>query len=257
MIACCKEGDVMWDTVLMSQKLNKYPAAHLSDENCNMNAYFEVVDTTSPVQSPIIPSFETFSLATVNISSNESPKAIKSISANMSMSNLELNSDNGALSNSFGYLKGSASQKQSPSNEKRHDIPLHLQSKEAPARINSPLRYSLTPIQKTRKRADSMPDIAENTVYCRLEVGANNLISHRRSDIFNTDLPNLVKAADIGLKCGFTPILAEGAMGGTYFLQAANNITNMLRNNSQISFSRMTCQLDPDLKIKNANSNFN
>lgn len=40
-------------------------------------------------------------------------------------------------------------------------------------------------------------------------------------------------------------------------IETANNITNMLRNNSQISFSRMTCQLDPDLKIKNANSNFN
>jgi hypothetical protein len=45
------------------------------------------------------------------------------------------------------------------------------------------------------------------------------------------------------------------AMAST--IETANNITSMLRSNSQLRFSRMTVQLDNDLRIKNANTDFN
>lgn len=101
-----------------------------------------------------------------------------------------------------------------------------------------------------RARSETMPDdqYSQNLIYCRLEGGAsaasalagadsNNVDSvaaaaaahvgpaaasalFRRADIYETDLPALVRAADLGLKCGLVPALADGAQGGTYFLHS-------------------------------------
>ena len=106
-------------------------------------------------------------------------------------------------------------------------------SKEAPARMHTPTRSANNSSVTSngngggsrsgyRKRSDSMPGESSGASYCRLEGGSGGA-HHRRSDIYSTDLPNLVKAADLGLKCGLKPLLAEGAMGGTYFLNSVGN----------------------------------
>lgn len=84
-------------------------------------------------------------------------------------------------------------------------FPMGLSS-EAPARLNSPQRF-LKPI---RQRAVSLSI---------LEGSSESFVTLENTSTQLFDLPSLVSRADVGLKYGVDPILAEGAMGGTYFLR--------------------------------------
>ena len=79
-------------------------------------------------------------------------------------------------------------------------------SSEAPARLNSPQRF----LKPYRQRAVSLSILeGSSESFVTLESTSTNLF----------DLPSLVSRADAGLKYGVDPTLAEGAMGGTYFLR--------------------------------------
>ena len=79
-------------------------------------------------------------------------------------------------------------------------------SSEAPARLNSPQRF----LKPFRQRAVSLSI---------LEGSCESFVSLENTSMPLFDLPVLVSRADSGLKYGIDPILAEGAMGGTYFLR--------------------------------------
>lgn len=79
---------------------------------------------------------------------------------------------------------------------------------EAPARLSSPVSVS----KFTRQRSSSL-DTTELDCFVRLEI---------KSDPEKCrlgDLNIMVEKADVGMKSGVEPILAEGAMGGAYFLR--------------------------------------
>jgi hypothetical protein len=79
-------------------------------------------------------------------------------------------------------------------------------SSEAPARLNSPQRF----LKPFRQRAVSLSI---------LEGSSESFVTLENTSTQLYDLPSLVSRADVGLKYGVDPILAEGAMGGTYFLR--------------------------------------
>ena len=79
-------------------------------------------------------------------------------------------------------------------------------SSEAPARLNSPQRF----LKPFRQRAVSLSI---------LERSCESFVTLENTSTALFDLPTLVSRADTGLKYGVDPILAEGAMGGTYFLR--------------------------------------
>ena len=102
-------------------------------------------------------------------------------------------------------------------------------SSEAPARLNSPQRF-LKPI---RQRAVSLSI---------LEGSSESFVTLENTSTQLFDLPSLVSRADVGLKYGVDPILAEGAMGGTYFLRDRGRLITVVckpgdkRNTSQLTF---------------------
>lgn len=79
-------------------------------------------------------------------------------------------------------------------------------SSEAPARLYSPQRF----LKPFRQRAVSLSI---------LEGSSESFVTLESTSTPLFDLPSLVSRADTGLKYGVDPILAEGAMGGTYFLR--------------------------------------
>lgn len=79
-------------------------------------------------------------------------------------------------------------------------------SSEAPARLNSPQRF----LKPYRQRAVSLSI---------LEGSSESFVTLESTSTHLFDLPSLVSRADAGLKYGVDPTLAEGAMGGTYFLR--------------------------------------
>ena len=91
-------------------------------------------------------------------------------------------------------------------NKRNTKSPTMGYSSEAPARLNSPQRF-LNPF---RQRAVSLSI---------LEGSCEAFVTLENTSIPLFDLPNLVSRADTGLKYGIDPTLAEGAMGGTYFLR--------------------------------------
>jgi len=68
----------------------------------------------------------------------------------------------------------------------------------------------------TRPRAGTLPEKVLGN-YCKLV--DSTYFSHKSDWIVTTDLPQLVQRANLGLKCGVVPELADGALGGTYFLR--------------------------------------
>ena len=82
-------------------------------------------------------------------------------------------------------------------------------SHEAPARLYSPPRIVAS--AGTRGRAHSIDSGSNVKTFCFLDTN--------RVDFMDNDLPTLVSKTDAGLKGGVEPILAEGAMGGSYFLR--------------------------------------
>lgn len=91
-------------------------------------------------------------------------------------------------------------------NKRNTKSPTMGYSSEAPARLNSPQRF----LKPFRQRAVSL-SVLEGS--CEAFVTLENTSTHLY------DLPTLVSRADTGLKYGIDPTLAEGAMGGTYFLR--------------------------------------
>lgn len=86
----------------------------------------------------------------------------------------------------------------------------HLNYYEAPARLKS-----LSPkTVQNRSRSMSLPEAPEFDCFIHLETS-----SPKNLDSQTTELSQLVIKADYGMKSGIPPILAEGAMGGTYFLR--------------------------------------
>lgn len=90
--------------------------------------------------------------------------------------------------------------------ENKRKSPTMGYSSEAPARLNSPQRF----LKPFRQRAVSL-SILERT--------CESFVTLENTSTALFDLPTLVSRADNGLKYGVDPILAEGAMGGTYFLR--------------------------------------
>lgn len=87
-------------------------------------------------------------------------------------------------------------------------------SSEAPARLNSPQRF----LKPFRHRAASLSEMEDSESFVTLENTSTELF----------DLPYLVSKANSGLKYGVDPILAEGAMGGTYFLRDKGNLITVV-----------------------------
>lgn len=109
-----------------------------------------------------------------------------------------------------------------------HDLaPLNLKSLErvSPDSISVGMKSPLTPISK---EAPGRLQLTPNVVYgyrCRSMTLPDNLgdpfcrLDGSRADKRENDLCHLVECVDDGLKCGIRPILADGALGGTYFLR--------------------------------------
>ena len=83
-------------------------------------------------------------------------------------------------------------------------------SHEAPARLYNPPSPRMD-LPTNRNRAHSIDSGSNVKTFCLLDTN--------RGDVMNSDLPSLVAKSDAGLKGGVEPILAEGAMGGSYFLR--------------------------------------
>lgn len=78
-------------------------------------------------------------------------------------------------------------------------------SYEAPARLQNSV---LDQMQTKKTRSAS---IIDDDYLCRLETNLPSVLS--------TDLPKLIQLTDMGLRSGISPVLVDGATGGTYFLR--------------------------------------
>lgn len=109
-----------------------------------------------------------------------------------------------------------------------HDVaPLSLKSLEriSPDSVSAGLKSPLTPISK---EAPGRLQLSPNVVYgyrCRSMTLPDDLgdpfcrLDGSRADKRESDLCYLAERVNDGLKCGVRPILADGALGGTYFLR--------------------------------------
>ena len=122
---------------------------------------------------------------------------------------------------------GPISRSSSSSDESWGHTAMESSYSEAPARLFSPLRLLSVPQELTTLGSDMVTGDASSATSRQqrrrastdLNDAAFCSLGSSRDHIQETDLLNCIFKADDGLKGGIRPILAEGSMGGTYFLR--------------------------------------
>lgn len=138
-------------------------------------------------------------------------------STSSTASTVSYNNSNNSTSNCATSASNNNSQSHGP------PLPLHPHTSRLPATSSSPV--SLPP---TRVRSCSLPGSGEMDCFVQLDATWLSVLQQQQQidmkdgyDQHNTLLSVLVSRADAGMKSGVDPTLADGALGGTYFLRDA------------------------------------